>query len=130
MTADARAAVLTDGLEEWMIFGGDDAIETARTAVVNMLVLGELVYLYNVRHFTANAISRDILRGNPVALWVCAILIGLQWLFTYTPPMQGLFQTTALDWTSWALILVLALAKFLAVEAEKCLLRRLGIERM
>ncbi|MBI5937025.1 MAG: HAD-IC family P-type ATPase [Betaproteobacteria bacterium] len=114
---------------EWELARGS-GVETARTAVVNMLVLGELVYLYNVRHFTANAISRDILRGNPVALWVCAILIGLQWLFTYAPPMQGLFQTRPLDWTSWALILVLALAKFLAVEAEKWLLRRLHVERM
>jgi len=31
-------------------------LNTARTAVVNMLVFGELVYLFNVRHFTAHAL--------------------------------------------------------------------------
>jgi hypothetical protein len=44
--------------------------------------------------------------------------------------MQGLFRTTALDVASWSLIVALGLAKFLAVEAEKWLLRRLGVQRM
>ncbi|WP_126462992.1 cation-translocating P-type ATPase [Sulfuritortus calidifontis] len=114
---------------EWELARGS-SIETARTAVVNMLVLGELVYLYNARHFTAHAFARDTLYGNPVAFWTCVILIGLQLLFTYAPTMQQLFQTTALDWTSWGLILALAAAKFLAVEAEKWLLRRLNVSSM
>ncbi len=114
---------------EWELARGS-SIETARTAVVNMLVLGELVYLFNVRHFVAHAFARDTLYGNPVAFWASVVLIGLQLLFTYAPPMQGVFQTTALDARSWLLIVALALAKFLAVEAEKWLLRRLGVRRM
>jgi len=114
---------------EWELARGN-SIKTARTAAVNMLVIGELVYLFNVRHFTASAFSRDILTGNPVALWMSVLLIAFQLLFTYAPPMQQVFHTTALDITSWLLILALGLGKFLAVEAEKAVLRRLRVESM
>ncbi len=35
-----------------------------------MLVEGELVYLFHVRHFTTPSFSRGILADNPVALWI------------------------------------------------------------
>ena len=114
---------------EWELARGS-SLEVARTAAVNMLVVGELVYLFNVRHFTAPAFTRDILTGNPVALWMSALLIVFQLLFTYAPPMQQVFQTASLDATSWLIILALGLAKFLAVEAEKAVLRRLNVRSM
>lgn len=112
---------------EWEIARGS-SIEMARTAAVNMLVFGELFYLFNVRYFTAHAFTRDIFTGNPVALWVGAILVCFQLLFTYAPPMQQVFQTAPLDFGSWLLILGLGFAKFLAVEAEKAVLRRLLVQ--
>ncbi|MHB8950167.1 MAG: cation-translocating P-type ATPase, partial [Rhodoferax sp.] len=54
---------------EWELARGS-SLEMARTAAVNMLVFGELVYLFNVRHFTASAFTRDILTANPVAFWM------------------------------------------------------------
>ena len=114
---------------EWELARGS-GIDTARTAVVNALVFGELVYLFNTRYFTRHAFSANIIYGNPVAFWASVILIGLQVLFTYAPPMQHLFHTTALDASSWALILALSTGKFLAVEAEKWLLRRRRVVRM
>lgn len=110
--------------------GAGNTIDTVRTAVVNVLAFGELVYLFNARHFTSHSFSADTLFGNPIAFWASVILIGLQMLFTYAPPMQHLFHTTALDAASWSLILALSTCKFLAVEAEKWLLRRRGIVRM
>jgi magnesium-transporting ATPase (P-type) len=120
---------VTFGVYEWEIARGS-SLETARTAAVNMLVIGELVYLFNVRHFTDHAFARDTLYGNPVAFWACVSLLAMQLAFTYAPPMQHLFRTTALDAASWLLIVALGLAKFLAVEAEKWVLRRLGVQRM
>ncbi|MEW6727994.1 MAG: cation-transporting P-type ATPase [Pseudomonadota bacterium] len=120
---------VTFAVYEWELARGS-SLEIARTAAVNMLVFGEIVYLFNVRHFTEHAMRRDTLYGNPVAFWASAMLIGLQLLFTYAPPMQHLFHTAPLDTASWALILILALAKFFAVEVEKGLLRRMGIHRM
>ena len=114
---------------EWEMARGS-SLEVARTAAVNMLVLGELVYLFNVRHFTASAFHWEIFSGNRVAVWMCALLIVFQLLLTYAPPMQAVFQTAALDAVSWAVILGLGLLKFLAVELEKAVLRRLNIRNM
>ena len=113
----------------WEIARGN-SLETARTAAVNMLVFSELVYLFTARYFSAPALNRETLYGNPVAFWVSGILIALQIAFTYVPSMQRVFQSTALDMASWLLILGLAAALFLAVEAEKWVLRRLGVRRM
>ena len=120
---------VTFAIFHWELARGS-SLEMARTAAVNMLVIAELVYLFNVRHFTASAFSRASLTTNPAALWVSLLLIAFQLLFTYAPPMQQLFHTAALDATSWLLILALGLTKFLAVEAEKAVLRRLKIRSM
>ena len=114
---------------EWEVARGS-SIEVARTAVVNMLVVGELVYLFNTRHFTAHAFAWETFTGNLIAFWASVSLVVLQLLFTYAPPMQQLFGTAPLGAASWGLILGLALAKFLAVEAEKAVLRRAGVQRM
>jgi magnesium-transporting ATPase (P-type) len=113
----------------WELSRGS-SIEVARTAVVNMLVMSEIFYLFNVRHFTASAFRWETLAGNRIALWACAITLGLQALFTYAPPMQALFGTAPLDAWSWLLITALASAKFVVVEIEKAVLRRLGVRRM
>jgi magnesium-transporting ATPase (P-type) len=120
---------VTFAVFEWELARGS-SVQMARTAAVNMLVFGELVYLFNVRRFTATALTRDILTGNPVALWMAVLLVAFQLLFTYAPPMQQLFGTAALDVVSWSMIFALGLGKFLAVEAEKAVLRRLQVRRM
>ncbi|MFN3565754.1 MAG: cation-translocating P-type ATPase [Burkholderiaceae bacterium] len=120
---------VTFAVFEWELARGS-SLETARTAAVNMLVVGELVYLFNSRHFVAHSLARDTLTGNPVAFWASAGLVALQLAFTYAPPLQALFKTTPLDAAAWSLIWGLGLAKFLAVEAEKAILRRFGVQRL
>ncbi len=113
----------------WELSRGS-SLEVARTAVVNMLVMGELVYLFNARHFTTHAFAWETLTGNLIAFWACVSLVVFQMLFTYAPPMHQLFGTAALGGLSWTVILGLAAALFLAVEAEKALLRYRGVRRM
>ncbi len=114
---------------EWELARGA-SLDAARTATVNMLVIGELVYLFNCRRFVASSLNWSGLTGNRIALAVAAPLLALQLLLTYEPTLQSLFGTAALDAPAWALIVALALAKFLAVEAEKAVLRRLGVVRL
>ena len=114
---------------EWELARGA-SLETARTASVNMLVAGELVYLFQVRHFTASAFRLETFTGNPIALWVSAALVAFQLLFTYAAPMQALFLSTALDARSWGIIAALGCAIFVAIDLEKALWRRLGIARL
>jgi magnesium-transporting ATPase (P-type) len=114
---------------EWELARGV-SLEAARTATVHMLVIGELVYLFNCRRFVASSLDWSGLTGNRIALYVSAPLVALQLLLTYEPTLQSLFATAALDAAAWALIVALALAKFLAVELEKAVLRRLGVVRL
>ncbi|MBL8340262.1 MAG: cation-transporting P-type ATPase [Rubrivivax sp.] len=105
-------------------------LEAARTAAVNMLVLGELTYLFNSRHFVASSLERDTLTANKVAFWMAVLLLAMQVAFTHVPLMQALFKTVALDAAAWGVVAALSLVKFGLVEAEKALLRRLGVQRI
>ena len=121
--------IATFWIFEWEM-SRSGSLESARTAAVNMLVMGELVYLFNSRHFVAHSLARDTLTGNRVALWASVGLLVLQLAFTYAPPMQALFRTVALDAVAWGFIIALSLTKFLLVEAEKWVLRRFGVQRL
>ncbi len=105
---------------------GHSSLETARSAAVNALVAGEIMYLFSSRRITATALSVDgILGSRPVLISIGGVL-ALQIAFTYAPWMQALFGTGALDGGTWAAIWLAALAVFVCVEAEKALLRRFG----
>ena len=114
---------------EWELTRGS-TVEVARTTAVNVLVVGELLYLFNVRHFTRSALNIEAFTGNLVAVWVSGILIVLQLAFTYLPVMQQVFHTAPLGWASWAVILGLGVAKFLAVEVEKAFWRSRGVQQL
>ncbi|GMV44900.1 MAG: carbonate dehydratase [Pseudomonadota bacterium] len=114
---------------EWVLARGG-SLEQARTAAVNMLVLAQIVYLFNSRRYVAHAFTRDALTGNPIALWAALGLVALQLAFTYLPVMQTLFHTAAIGIEVWLRMAALAIGLFVAVEIEKTLLRRLGIVRL
>jgi magnesium-transporting ATPase (P-type) len=121
--------VITLAAFEWELARGS-GVDEARTTAVNVLVVAELLYLFNVRHFTQSALNLSAFTGNRVALGVSALLVVLQLAFTYAPVMQQVFHTAALDWASWAVIIGLSVAKFLAVEAEKAFWRSRGVQRL
>lgn len=125
----ALMVAVTFGVFEWELARGQ-SLEVARTAAVNMLVVGEMVYLFNARHFTALVWGRELLVGNPAVPLVCGALILIQLAFTYAPFMQSVFNSASLGMASWAMISALALAKFLVVELEKLVWRRHGFVRM
>jgi cation-transporting ATPase F len=95
-----------------------DTLAEARTAVVNLIVMVETFYLFNCRSLGRPVFSIGFF-SNPLALAGAAAMIGAQLLFTYTPTMNHLFQTTPLGWQAWALIVLVALIAFTAVEVEK-----------
>ena len=98
----------------------------AHSAAVNTLVAGEIMYLFNSRQITGSVLTPACMLGSrPVLISVAGVLV-LQLAFTYGPWMQALFGTAPLDGALWAAIWLAALAVFVAVEAEKALLRRFG----
>ncbi|TVR96016.1 MAG: cation-transporting P-type ATPase [Rhodospirillales bacterium] len=102
----------------------DTAVELARTLAVNALVMGQVFYLLNTRSFRAPAYTLSGLTGNRVALLAIAAIIVLQLLLTYAPFMNTLFGTAPLDARDWLLCILVGVAVFAFVEAEKMLQRR------
>jgi magnesium-transporting ATPase (P-type) len=122
-------AFITLGAFEWELWRGS-SIEAARTTAVNVLVVAEMSYLFNVRHFTKSALNLEAFTGNRVALVVTGVLAALQLAFTYAPPLQQVFVTEGLGWTSWGVVVGLGVVKFLAIELEKAYWRHRGVRRM
>ena len=103
--------------------GMSDAV--ARTAAVNVLVMGEVFYLFNCRRLTAPVVGWAGFTGNPAVLIAIGVLVVLQLLFTYLPVGQTLFGTAALDLAAWGRILVFGVLVYVMVELEKALIRRI-----
>ncbi len=102
----------------------DTPVELARTLAVNALVIGQVFYLLNTRSFSEPACTLSGLTGNKVVLLAIAAIIGLQLLLTYAPFMNALFSTVALDLRGWGLCILIGIAVFALVEAEKMLQRQ------
>jgi len=106
----------------WMFLGEmgrtGETVAEARTAVVNTIVMVELVYLFCCRSLKHSLFTVGLFT-NPLALLGAATMIGFQLVFTYAPVMNRLFQTRPLEPVAWAWIGGIALFAFLAVELEK-----------
>ena len=111
------------GLFLWELRQGA-TLETARTAAVNTLVMGEIAYLFNCRHMNTSTLSREGAFGNLYSLLAVGVLLALQMLLTYLPAMQHLFGTASLNWAAWSRIVLFGVALMLIVEMEKFLLGR------
>lgn len=122
-------SVLLGGLSLAVFFhalGQGREIEFARTMVVNMLVVGEIFYLFNVRYLTMRSITWRGALGTPIVLAAIAVVVIGQLAFTYLPFMNQAFGSRPLGLPDGALIIALSAGLMIFLEAEKQLLRRIG----
>ena len=84
----------------------------------------EVFYLFNSRYILAPVFSLKGLIGNPYVLIAVVLVVFFQLLYTYAPPLQMLFASTALSMHQWMLILLVSSSVVFLVEAEKWLIRR------
>jgi magnesium-transporting ATPase (P-type) len=101
----------------------DVPLELARTFAINVLVAGQIAYLFNSRFLTRASLSRKALVGNPQALVAVGVLVLLQLAFTYLAPFQVAFGTAALMPSAWLWVLGAGVVVFVLVELEKGLVR-------
>ncbi|WP_440997663.1 cation-transporting P-type ATPase [Arhodomonas sp. SL1] len=113
----------TFGHYAWMIEWQGADVPLARTVAINTLVVGEMFYLFNSRHVLEPVLSRRGLFGSRPVLLAIAALVALQLAFTYAPPLQYLFGTTAMGAAEWLRVVGFGIALLLMVEAEKAVLR-------
>jgi magnesium-transporting ATPase (P-type) len=117
-------ALLT--LTLWAFFwmkSKDASDELARAAAVNALVIGQVFYLLNSRYRVDSSLTLKAHLGNkylPLGIGAVAVL---QLLFTYSRPLQTLFETESLPAWVWLRLLVVGIIFFLVVELEKLMIR-------
>ena len=114
------------GMFEWATARGL-GIETARTMVVNTLVVMEVAYLFNVRFLSEPWLTWRGLLGTRAVLIAVAVVTAAQFAQTYLPPLQAVFETRPLALVDGLAVVAAGVALFATLEAEKWLKARLGL---
>lgn len=84
----------------------------------------EVWYLFSVRYLYGGSLSWRGLRGTGPVLLAVALVLVLQLMFIYSPPMQHWFGSVALSPWHGLLTVLVGLLVFLILELEKWLITR------
>jgi magnesium-transporting ATPase (P-type) len=95
------------------------SVETARTMVVNTIVVMEIFYLFSVRYVHGPSLTWQGVLGTPAVLIGVAIVVVLQLSFTYLPFLQAVFGTAPIAVLDGLVAIAVGVATLLAVEIEK-----------
>ncbi|MBB5022076.1 cation-transporting P-type ATPase [Desulfurispira natronophila] len=109
---------------QWGLEQPGMSLESARSAAINGLVVGQIFYLFSVRSIMDTSLNPQAIFGNAYAWVAVAAVVVLQGMFTYSPPMQHLFGTGPLDVYAWSRIIWIGIAIFMVVELEKLVWRK------
>ncbi|MFD0896686.1 HAD-IC family P-type ATPase [Loigolactobacillus binensis] len=110
---------------DWLTASGVSHV-IASTITVNIIVLGKVFYLFNIRtpHL---AFSRHFW-SNPMAFGTIGLLMALQLLLVYLPFMQGVFKTGNMSWTQWGIAIAAGFVTLVVTELDKII--RIGIDHL
>ncbi len=90
----------------------------ARTAAVNVIVFGELFYLFACRSLTLSMFHVGLLTNR--WLWGGVLITTiLQLSLTYVPLLNSAFETAPMSWRAWGLVLIAAMIVYLYAETDK-----------
>ncbi|HEX6142487.1 MAG TPA: cation-transporting P-type ATPase [Geminicoccaceae bacterium] len=113
------------GMFYWAQARGLD-VATARTIVVNTIVVMEIFYLFSVRYSHGTSLSWQGVLGTPAVLAGVGVITVAQFAFTYLPAMQAVFETRPVAVRDGLAVVAVGVALLLVVEVEKAVRRRLG----
>jgi potassium/sodium efflux P-type ATPase len=99
-------------------------IETARTLVVNTIVVMEIFYLFSVRFVHGTALTWRGVLGTPAVLIGVAVVTIAQLGFTYLPSMQLIFEARPVALSDGMLVIGVGIALLVVVEVEKWIRRK------
>jgi magnesium-transporting ATPase (P-type) len=97
--------------------------QLARTVAVNAITIGQCFYLLNSRYLVDSSLSLRAHLGNRFVPLGIGLVVVLQWMFTYLPVFQRLFDTRSIPLAVWPVLLLGGLAFFIVVELEKLVIR-------
>jgi Ca2+-transporting ATPase len=101
-----------------MASGGN--VDLARTLTVNLLIFGELFYLFNCRSLT-RPIHHLGFFSNPWVWGGVLAMTGLQIIYTYVPLFNRVFGSHPMSIVDWALVLGFSFVISLIVATEKAI---------
>ncbi|GMV64042.1 MAG: carbonate dehydratase [Parvibaculum sp.] len=101
-------------------------VETARTMVVNALVVMEIFYLFSVRYVHGTSLTWEGVLGTRAVLMGVAAVVVAQFAFTYLPLLQRVFDSRPVAAEDGLLIIGVGVALLVVVEIEKRVARRMG----
>jgi len=101
-------------------------LETARTMVVNTLVVMEIFYLFSVRYVHGTSLTIQGVFGTPAVLIGVTIVTIAQFVFTYAPFMNAVFATRPVAFTDGLAIVGVGVVLLVIVEFEKYLGRMIA----
>jgi magnesium-transporting ATPase (P-type) len=102
-------------------------VETARTIVVNTIVVIEIAYLFSVRYLDRPSLTWAGVFGTPaVVIAVVAVMLA-QSAFTYLPALQTVFATRPVPLADGLAVVGVGVALFTVLELEKLARQRLGL---
>ena len=99
------------------------SVDAARTAAVNLIVFGELFYLFNCRSLQFSMFKLGFFTNGWLLLGVL-IMVFLQLIFTYAPFMNTIFDTAPIDLSTWIIIIFYGFIIYLLAESDKWWQRR------
>ena len=102
-------------------------VDMARTMVVNVIVVFEIFYLFNVRYLHQTSFTFRGALGTPPVLIALVVVVLAQLAFTYAPVMQELFESRPVAFADGVVILAAGIVLMIILEVEKVVLRRLGV---
>jgi magnesium-transporting ATPase (P-type) len=102
-------------------------LEVARTLVVNVIVVFEIFYLFNVRYLHMTSFTLRGALGTPAVLVAIAVVVVAQFAFTYAPFMHALFQTRPVPFFDGLITVAAGVLLMVILETEKNLLRRFRV---
>ncbi|MDO8900591.1 MAG: cation-transporting P-type ATPase [Phenylobacterium sp.] len=113
------------GVFAWAV-GKGLSVETARTMVVNSLVVMEIFYLFSIRYVHGASLTWQGVLGTPAVLMGVGFVVAAQLALTYVPLLQTVFGTAPVALADGLVIIGLGVVLLLVVEAEKLIHRQLS----
>jgi magnesium-transporting ATPase (P-type) len=98
-------------------------LEYARTLVVNTIVVLEIFYLFSNRFLSRSSLDWRGVLGTPAVLSALALIVLLQFAFTYAPFMQWAFATGSITLADGLLTIAVGVLLLTLLETEKWLVR-------
>jgi len=99
-----------------------DALARSQTIAVTFIIFFQIFYLVNCRSLKDSVLKIGIF-SNKYVFWGIASILFLQALFVYTPFMQKVFGTAALDGKGLLISCVAGSVIFVVISIEKWIIR-------